>query len=79
MKSIIQFSITKEPEGYYVASGIGHPIVTDGKTLEELQDNIQNAVSLYTEGEDLASLGLTHKPSLLMNIEIPTLDYVAQT
>jgi len=77
MKSIIQFSITKEPEGYYVASGIGHPIVTDSKTLEELQDNIQNAVSLYTEEEDLASLGLTHKPSLLMNIEIPTLDYFA--
>ncbi len=77
MKSIIQFSITKEPEGYYVASGIGHPIVTDSKTLEELQDNIQNAVSLYTEGEGLASLGLTHKPSLLMNIEISTLDYVA--
>lgn len=47
MKSIIQFSITKEPEGSYIASGIGHPVVTQADTLNELQENIVEAVALY--------------------------------
>lgn len=75
MKSIIQFSITKEPEGYYVASGIGHPIVTEADTLDALQDNITEAVELYIKGENLADLGLASHPSLLMNIELPQIKY----
>lgn len=75
MKSIIQFSITKEPEGYYVASGIGHPIVTQADTLEQLQDNISEAVGLYVKGENLADLGLASNPSLLMNFELPQIKY----
>ena len=75
MKNNIQFSITKESEGYYVASGIGHPIVTQADTLDELQDNIREAVELYIDGEDLAELGLSSRPSLLMNIELPQVDY----
>ena len=75
MKSIIQFAITKEPEGYYVASGIGHPIVTQADTLDELQENIREAVELYLSGEDLGELGLASHPSLLMNIELPQVNY----
>ncbi len=75
MKSIIQFSITKEPEGYYVASGIGYPIVTQADTLDELQENIREAVGLYLQNEDPAELGLVSQPSLLMNIEIPQVKY----
>jgi predicted RNase H-like HicB family nuclease len=75
MKSIIQFSITKEPEGYYVASGIGYPIVTQADTLDALQDNITEAVELYIKGENLADLGLSTHPSLLMNIELPQIKY----
>lgn len=75
MKSIIQFSITKEPEGYYVASGIGHPIVTQAETLDALQDNITEAVELYIKGENLVDLGLAQNPSLLMNIELPQIKY----
>ncbi|MBI3632957.1 MAG: type II toxin-antitoxin system HicB family antitoxin [Candidatus Vogelbacteria bacterium] len=75
MKSIIQFSITKEPEGYYVASGIGHPIVTQADSLDELQSNISEAVQLYLKDEDLAELGLSSHPSLLMSIEIPQIKY----
>ena len=75
MKSIIQFAITKEPEGYYVASGVGHPIVTQAETLDKLQENVREAVSLYVEDEDLAELGLSDHPSMLMNIEVPELDH----
>ena len=46
MKKVIQFSIINE-DGMYVASGLNAPIVTDGKTFEELEKNIGEAVSLY--------------------------------
>ncbi len=75
MKNIIKFSIIKEPEGYYVATGIGHPIVTDGDTLDQLQENIKEAVSLYLEGENLADLGLSSYPSLFMNVQIARNSY----
>jgi predicted RNase H-like HicB family nuclease len=68
MKNIIQFSITREPEGYYVATGVGHPIVTEADTLDVLQDNIREATMLYVEGEDLSLLGLSSRPSLLMTM-----------
>ena len=45
MRNIIQFTIEKEKKGLYVASGVNAPIVTDGKTFEELQKNIKEAVS----------------------------------
>ncbi len=48
MKNIIQFTITHEDD-MYVASGINAPIVTDGKTFEELEKNIEEATSLYLE------------------------------
>ncbi len=75
MKNIIQFSISREHEGYYVATAVGHPIVTEADTLDALQENIREATLLYVEGENLAELGLSSHPSLLMNIEVPQLDY----
>ncbi len=49
MRNIIQFTIEKEKNGLYVASGVNAPIVTDAKTFEKLQKNIKEAVSLYLE------------------------------
>lgn len=74
MKSIIQFSITKDGD-HYIASGVGHPIITEANTLDELQKNIMEAVELYLEDENLEELGLLEHPSLLMNIEIPRIQY----
>lgn len=70
MKNIIQFNISKE-EGVYTAEGVNVPIVTDGKTFEELTTNIREAVSLYFEGEDPQSLGFGLTPSILTNFELP--------
>jgi predicted RNase H-like HicB family nuclease len=49
MKSIVQFSISRE-DGTYTADGVNVPIVTEGATFEELQENIRDAVALYFEG-----------------------------
>ena len=69
MKSIIQFNISHE-DGIYTADGITAPIVTEGSTFEELQENIRDAVSLYFEGDDPASLGFERTPAILTNFEV---------
>ena len=74
MKSIIQFSIQKGKK-YYVAQGVELPIVTQAKTLDGLARNINEAVSLHLEGENLADLGLIQKPSVLVNFELPQVAY----
>ena len=71
MKNIAQFRITQE-DGYYTAKGMDLPIVTQGKSWDELMSNIREAVELTLEGEDLADFGFASQPSLLMSFELPT-------
>lgn len=70
MKRIIQFHISKGDK-YYTAEGVDLPIVTQGKTLDELAKNIQEAVDLHLEGENLADFDIAPNPSVLMNFELP--------
>jgi predicted RNase H-like HicB family nuclease len=42
----------------YVAECLEVAVVTQGKTLDEVIENLQQALSLHLEDEDLASLGL---------------------
>jgi hypothetical protein len=46
------------------------PVVTEGSTFEELQDNIRDAVALYFKGDDPASLALDRTPTILTNFEV---------
>lgn len=69
MKSIIQFHIHKG-DTHYVAEGMDLPIVTQGKTLDELAENIKEAVALCLDGEDPTDFGLTPEPSILANFEL---------
>ena len=72
MKRIIQFQITKGDK-YYIAQGNDLPVVTQGKTLDELAENIREAVELQLEGENPADFGLEDSPSLLVNFELPAI------
>ena len=69
MRHIIQFKIYKGKK-YYVAEGVDLPVVTQGKTLDEVAANIEEAVALHLEGEDLAELDLSPEPSVLVNFEL---------
>lgn len=74
MKKIIQFHIYKGDK-YYVAQGVDLPVVTQGKTLDELAENIKEAVELQLEGENLADFDLGPEPSVLVNLELETKAY----
>lgn len=69
MRHIIQFKIYKGKK-YYIAEGVDLPIITQGKTLDEVTANIEEAVALHLEGEDLAELDLASEPSVLVNFEL---------
>ncbi|OJI09533.1 MAG: hypothetical protein COV08_00785 [Candidatus Vogelbacteria bacterium CG10_big_fil_rev_8_21_14_0_10_49_38] len=75
MSSIIQFTIKKDEDGIYCAKAVDFPIFTSAKTLPELENNIREATDLYLKGEDLATVGISSEPSLLVNFEIPRSAY----
>jgi len=70
MKSIIQVNISKGDK-YYVAEGVNVPFVTQAKTLDDLTLNIQEAVDLALEGEDLSKYDIAQDHSVYVNFELP--------
>lgn len=69
MKKIIQVKIYKG-EKYYVAECIDLPVVTQGKSLDEVIKNIKEAISLHLEGEDLKEWDILPDFSILVNFEL---------
>ena len=76
MKKIIQVKIYKG-EKYYVAECIDLPVVTQGKTLDELVENVKEAIHLHLEGENLEEWDIFPDFSILINIELEP--YYAKT
>lgn len=45
--------------------------MTQAKTLDELARNIEEALEVHLEGENLLELGFVEKPSILVSFELP--------
>jgi predicted RNase H-like HicB family nuclease len=71
MKNIIQFSIEKGQDGYYVASANDFAIVTQAKNLEDLFVNIKEATELYFEEASFEDTLVSRTPSIFINYEMP--------
>src|ERR1035438_4288325 len=72
VKKIIQVRIFKG-EKQYVAECLDLPVVTQAKTLDELTENLREAISLHLKGEDLAELDLAEDPTVLASFELEPL------
>ena len=60
VKEII-FLVEEDPEGGYNAKAMGHSIFTEGETIEELKENIKDALKCHFEKEeDIASIIRLH-------------------
>lgn len=57
-------------EGGYFAECVEISVVTQGKTLDEVSQNLVEAVSLHLHGEDPVEFGLISKPSLSVTFEL---------
>ena len=55
---------------YYVAECLEIAVVTQGKSLDETLANLQEAVALHLEGENLADFELAPNPSLMVTMEL---------
>lgn len=66
-------AIVRKSESHYVAECVEIPVVTQGKTLDETARNLQEAVELHLEGENLADLGLAPNPTLIVTMELEPL------
>jgi predicted RNase H-like HicB family nuclease len=72
MKKIIQVHIFKG-ESQFVAECLDLPVVTQGKTLDELAQNLREAIAHQLEGENLADFGLADNLSILASFELEPL------
>lgn len=62
---------------HFVAECVEINVVTQGLTLDETVRNLQEAVALFLEGEDLSELGLASSPSLLITMEVEPTSHAA--
>jgi predicted RNase H-like HicB family nuclease len=63
-------AVVRKGEEYYVAECVELAVVTQGKTIDETLANLQEAVALHLEGEDLAEFGLAPDPTIVVTIEL---------
>jgi len=72
LQRTIKAVIRKGNESGYVAECLEIAVVTQGATLDEITENLIEAVNLYLEGENLDELGLAPNPVLLVTLELET-------
>lgn len=54
----------------YVAECQEFAIVTQGQSLDEVTQNLSEAVALYLEDEDLSQLQIVPQPSIVVTFEL---------
>ncbi len=69
MKRTIQVRISRG-ERQFVAECLDLPVITQAATLDELTENIREAIGLHLEDEDLASLGFAPNPTIIATMEL---------
>lgn len=72
MRHTIKAFISKG-DTHYVAQCMDISVVTQGQTLDETIANLEEAVALFLEGEDLADYDLAPNPGLLVTMEVEPL------
>ena len=63
-------AVVRRGEHYYVAECVEIAVVTQGQTLDETLANLQEAVGLHLDGEDLKELGFALNPTILVTMEL---------
>jgi predicted RNase H-like HicB family nuclease len=73
METVVKAFIKPTDEGHYLAECYNLPVVTQGKTLDEVAINLREAVALALE-DDFRELGFNNdKPPIIVTLELPTL------
>ena len=70
LQQTIKSFIRPGEQSGYVAECLEISVVTQGETLDEVVQNLREAVSLHLEGENPAEFGLIENPSILVTFEL---------
>ncbi len=70
LQRTIKAVIRAGEESGYVAECLELPVVTQGETLDEVTQNLHEAIQLHLEDEDLAELGFAPNPTILVTFEL---------
>ncbi len=63
-------AVVRRGDSHYTGECLEIAVVTQGKSLDETVANLQEAVALHLEGEDLAEWGLVPEPTLIVTMEV---------
>lgn len=69
----IKAFVRRGEESGYVAECADLPVVTQGATLDEVTQNLRDAIALHLEGESLSDLGFTQSPPIVVSYEMEPL------
>jgi predicted RNase H-like HicB family nuclease len=58
--SEIIFIVESSDEGGYTAKALGYSIYTEGETMDELKENIKDAVKCHFDGKELPRIARLH-------------------
>lgn len=58
-------------DGAYVAECLEIAVVTQGRSLDDVVENLRQAIALHLDGEDMAELGLSENPRIQLVYEVP--------
>jgi predicted RNase H-like HicB family nuclease len=70
LQQTIKSFIRPGEQSGYVAECLEVSVVTQGETLDEVVNNLKEAISLHLEDEDPAEFGLVANPSVLVTFEL---------
>jgi predicted RNase H-like HicB family nuclease len=70
LQQTIKSFIRPGEQSGYIAECLELSVVTQGETLDEVVQNLREAVSLHLEDENPAEFGLIDNPSILVTFEL---------
>jgi len=56
----IIFVVENSDEGGYTAKSLGYSIYTEGETLDEVKENIKDAIKCHFDGKDIPRIVRLH-------------------
>lgn len=60
MDKEIVFFVEESIDGGYEARALGHPIFTEGESLEEIKESVRDAVRCHFDDDDLLKIVRLH-------------------
>lgn len=70
LQKTIKAIVKNGEQSGYIAEAVDIPVVTQGNTLDEVTENLKEAVELFLDGEDHSEFGFEKNPGLIVTIEL---------